>query len=99
LLTVVMSWLLFAFLWVAQRITNGVWPGSIKITVCLSIAGAATVFLVGWGRPSLRTNPIPHGHRVGVTGWQVVWATFTVIVFGALFAWLAAGPPNVLELP
>jgi hypothetical protein len=95
LLLVIFSWMLTLLLWAGRIITEGQWPGGLKLSVCSAVSMGATVFLVTCGRQTLRMNRPPPGTRIGITAVQALLVVLLVLAVGSFGTWLVWGPPFV----
>ena len=66
LLVTIFSWMLTILLWAGRFITNGQWPGDIKLKVCNALSVGTTAFMLGYGFGALRRNRRPPGAKLAL---------------------------------
>ncbi len=87
--------MLALLLWAGRAITDGQWPGDLKLRVCGALGISVIAFLVTYGRRALKRSRLPPGTQIGVTGVQALWVVLFVIAIGSFGTWLVWGPPFV----
>ena len=95
LLLTIFSWMLTILLWVGKIITDGQWPGHLKLSVCSAVSAVATAFLATYGRHAWRKNRPPPGTELSITGVQALLVVVLVLAVGSFGTWLVWGPPFV----
>ncbi len=93
LLLTISSWMLTLLLWAGRILTNGQWPGGLKLSVCNAVSLGATVYMVTYGRRMIRKHRTVLRSQIGITVVQALWVFLLMLAVASFGTWLVWGPP------